>query len=102
MPFSLTNREGRQTLTLAGNVTVRDASKLALLLNQGLEAGRPLEVQTAQLEDIDTCILQLLCSLKKTAPELNFVDTPEIFLDALDRSQLRRALLGSRFGDGAL
>jgi ABC-type transporter Mla MlaB component len=96
MPFSLTNREGRQVLTLEGSVTVRDARKLAVLLNEGLEEGRPVDVEAAQLEDIDTCILQLLCSLQKTAAELTFVDAPEVFLSALDKSQLRRVLLGSR------
>ena len=95
MPFSVTIQDGRQILALEGSVTIRDARKLAATLGEKLDERLPLEVETAHLEDIDTCILQLLCSLKKTAPELTFVDTPDVFLSALDRSQLRRALLGA-------
>jgi ABC-type transporter Mla MlaB component len=96
MPFSVGIQEGRQILALEGSVTIRDARKLAALLNEKLDERMPLEVETARLDDIDTCILQLLCSLKKTAAELTFADPPYVFLSALDRSQLRRALLGAR------
>jgi len=96
MPFSITSREGRQILTLEGSVTIRDARKLAAMLGEELDEGVPVEVETARLEDIDTCILQLLCSLQKTVPVLSFADTPDVLLSALDRSQLRRGLLGAR------
>ncbi len=96
MPFSVAMHEGRQILALEGRVTIRDARTLAALLGEKLDERVPLEVETARLEDIDTCILQLLCSLKKTAVELTFGDPPDVFLSALDRSQLRRALLGAR------
>ena len=96
MPFSVAIEEGRQILVLAGSVTIRDARELAAMLGEKLDESLPLEVETARLEDIDTCILQLLCSLKKTAAELTFADTPDVFLNALDRGQLRRALLGGR------
>jgi ABC-type transporter Mla MlaB component len=96
MPFSLTNREGKQTLTLEGGVTVGEARQLTAMLGEKLQAGAPLEVEIARLEKVDTCILQLLCSLKKTAPALVFIDACEVFESALDRSQLRRTLLGTR------
>ncbi len=96
MPFSMTKREGKQILTLEGAVTIGNARKLATLLDETLEDGAPLEVESARLEDIDTCILQLLCSLKKSVPELTFADPSEVFLSVLEASQLRRALLGRR------
>jgi ABC-type transporter Mla MlaB component len=99
MPFSVAIQGGRQILVLQGSVTIRDARKLAALLSEKLEVRMPVEVETARLEDIDTCILQLLCSLKKTAPGLSFPDPPYVLLSALDRSQLRRALLGAREGE---
>jgi len=96
MPFSVAIQEGRQILALEGSVTIRDARKLAAMLGEKLDERMPLQVETARLGDIDTCILQLLCSLKKTGLELSFADTPDVFLNALDRSQLRRVLLGAR------
>ena len=96
MTFFIANRAERQILTLEGSVTIREARNLAALLNDSLVEGAPLDIETARLDDIDTCILQLLCSLKKTAPEFTFVDTSAVFLSAVDRSQLRRALLGVR------
>jgi anti-anti-sigma regulatory factor len=96
MAFSVAIQEGRQILALEGSVTIRDAGKLTALLSEKLDERMPVEVETARLDDIDTCILQLLCSLKKTAAELTFADPPDVFLNALDRSQLRRALLGAR------
>ncbi len=96
MPFFLTKQEGRQILRLEGDVTIRDARKLAAMLGESLDRRLPVAVETARLEDIDTCILQLLCSLGKTVPQLAFAEPPEILLNALDRSQLRRALLGAR------
>jgi ABC-type transporter Mla MlaB component len=96
MPFFLTKQGGRQLLRLEGDVTIRDARKLAAMLGEKLDRRLPVEVDTARLEDIDTCILQLLCSVGKTAPEVAFGDPGELFLNALERSQLRRALLGAR------
>jgi ABC-type transporter Mla MlaB component len=96
MPFSVARQEERQILTLEGSVTISDARELAAMLGEKLDDRVPLEVETARLEDVDTCILQLLCALKKTAAELGFGQPPEVFLKALDRRQLRRALLGAR------
>jgi hypothetical protein len=96
VPFSIANTQGRQILKLEGAVTIRHAQELAARLVEGLEDGMPVGVDTGSLEDIDTCILQLLYSLRKTVPALSF-DTPsEVFLGAVDRCGLRRELLGAR------
>ena len=71
MPFSMVEKEGRQILRLEGAVTIRHARDLAAKLGESLEDGAPLEVDTAALEDVDTCILQLLHSLGQTVPALS-------------------------------
>lgn len=58
----------------------------------------PAGVDTGELEDIDTCILQLLCSLRRSIPALAFDEPSEVFLGAVDRCGLRRELLGAREG----
>jgi anti-anti-sigma regulatory factor len=98
MPFSIVNQRGEQVLKLEGAITVRDAQNLASALGGALEEGIPVEVNTAGLEDIDTCILQLLCSLRKTVPALSFEAPSETFIGAAVRCGLRRELLGA--GEG--
>jgi ABC-type transporter Mla MlaB component len=96
VPFSIVNQEGRQLLKLAGAVTVRDAQELANQLGTSLEDGAPLRVDTGCLEDIDTCILQLLCSLRKTVRTVTFERPSDVFIGAMDRCGLRRELAGGR------
>jgi anti-anti-sigma regulatory factor len=96
MPFSIASTQGTQTLKLEGGVTIRHAHDLAARLGEALEDGAPLAVDTGRLEDIDTCILQLLSSLGKTVPALVFDNPSEAFIAAVDRCGLRRELLGSR------
>jgi hypothetical protein len=50
------------------------------------------------LEDIDTCILQLLYALRKTVPGVSFDNPSEFFIAAVDRCGLRRELLSAREG----
>lgn len=94
MPFSIDNQQGRQILKLSGAITVRHALDLGAMLGDGMPAG----VDTGELEDIDTCILQLLCSLRRSIPALAFDEPSEVFLGAVDRCGLRRELLGAREG----
>ena len=75
-----------------------DAPDLAAKLGEGLEDGAPVEVDTSGLEDIDTCILQLLSSLRKIVPVLSFDNPSETFISAVDRRGLRRELLNAREG----
>src|ERR1039458_3225343 len=98
MPFSIANKQGRQIVKLEGAVTIRHAQDLAARLGEGLEDGTPVVVDTRDLEDIDTCILQLLSSLRKTVPVLSFDNPSEAFIDAVDRCGLRRELLSAREG----
>ena len=98
MAFTIASTADSQTLTLEGAVTIRDAQDLAVKLGAGLDGGKPLRVDTQGLQDIDTSILQLLCSLRKSVPALSFDNPPEVFTCAVDRCGLRRELLGAREG----
>ena len=98
MPFSIVNEQGRNSLNLEGSVTVQHAHDLATKLGEIIEGETPVSVSTADLEDIDTCILQLLYSLRKTVTALSFDDPSEFFIAAVDRCGLRRELLSVREG----
>ena len=98
MSFSIVSTQERLVLTLEGAVTAGQAQDLAASLTEGLQKCTPVGVDTADLEDIDTCILQLLCSLRQTVTELSFDSPSEAFIGAVDRCGLRRELLGAREG----
>lgn len=98
MPFSIADKQGRRILRLEGAVTIRHVSELAGTLAEALRSGGAAAVDTAALEDIDTCVLQLLCSLRKTVPSLSFEDPSDAFTRAVDRCGLRRDLLAAREG----
>ena len=98
MAFSLVNRQGTLMLTLDGTVTIRQARELAAKLAEDLEDGMPVAVDTGGLEDIDTCVLQLLCSLRKAASSFSCESPSEVFVSQVDRCGLRRELLGGREG----
>ena len=94
MPFSIASTEGKQILKLEGWVTIRHAQELATLLERNLEEDLPLAVDTAGLEDVDTCILQLLYSLCKSVTAVSFDNPSDTFLGAVDRCALKRELFG--------
>jgi anti-anti-sigma regulatory factor len=96
MPFSIDNEQGRSVLNLEGPVTIQQAHDLAAEFEKLIEDGAPIHVGTKGLKDIDTCILQLLYSLRKTAAEFSIDNPSELFIAAVDRCGLRRELLSVR------
>jgi ABC-type transporter Mla MlaB component len=94
MPFAVHKAEGTLTLELEGVVTIRHAGDLAATIAGALDGCVSVAVDTARLRDVDTSILQLLCSLLKTVPVLSFTQPSGEFHAAVDRSGLRRELLG--------
>jgi anti-anti-sigma regulatory factor len=98
MPFSIVNEAGRTILKLAGAMTISNAQELAAKLVDDAEESIPAAVETQDLTDIDTCILQLLYSLRRTNPALRFDNPSQIFMDAVDRCGLRRELLSAQEG----
>jgi len=96
VPYSIAAADGGQLLKLEGSLTIGHAQDLAAGLREGLAEGARVAVDTGGLEDIDTCILQLLCSLRRTARTVSFDDPSDAFLAAVERCGLRRELLGAR------
>ena len=93
MPYTIQEQDGRIALELKGGVTARDVGEMAKALASTLKSGASVVVQTHELEDIDTCVLQLLVSLHKTAATLSIENPSEVFVDALDRCALKREIL---------
>jgi len=98
MAFTIASTADSQILTLEGAVTIRDARDLAARIGDGLKDSKPVGVDTQGLVDIDTSILQLLCSLRQSVPALFFDNPSDAFSCAVDRCGLRRELLGAREG----
>ena len=98
MPFSITNEAGRQILKLEGAITVRDAQEFAARLAHDTQDAMPGEVDTEGLTDIDTCIVQLLYSWRKSIPALHFYNPSQVFIGAIDRCAMRRELLSALEG----
>jgi anti-anti-sigma regulatory factor len=96
MPFSITDHQGRRILTLEGTVTIQHAQDLAAKLGESLDDCESVAVDTGNLDDIDTCMLQVLYSLRKAVPALSFDDPSDAFIRALDRCGMRRELLGGK------
>jgi hypothetical protein len=96
VPFSITHTQGGLVIKLEGAVTIRDAQDLAAKVGEEMEEGATVSVDAGSLEAIDTCVLQLLYSLRKTAPTLSFDNPSDAFIAAVDRRGLRRELLNAR------
>lgn len=94
MPYAVHKSKSTLRLELEGEVTIRHAGELAAGIGEVLDGCTSVVVVTTRLQDADTSILQLLCSLHKTAPVLSFPQPSAEFVAAVDRCGLRRDLLG--------
>lgn len=94
MPFAVHRAENSLTVKLEQEATIRSAADLAASIGDSLDGCVSVVVETAGLREVDASILQLLCSLLKTAPALTFPRPSAEFLAAVDRCGLRRELLG--------
>lgn len=93
MPYRIQNTTEGLMLELSGGVTVRHAAELGKCLASSLASGATVVVRTQGLEDIDTSILQMLVSLRKTTPAFVLENPSETFVNAVDRCALRGELL---------
>jgi ABC-type transporter Mla MlaB component len=94
MPFAVHRAEKKLSLKLEGEVTIREAGDVAARIGESLDGCVLVVVDTAELRAVDASILQLLCSLHRTAPALSFHHPSAEFLATVDRCGLRRELLG--------
>jgi anti-anti-sigma regulatory factor len=93
MPFEVQTSDDGLLLELTGGVTVRYAGELGRGIASALATGTTVTVKAGKLDDIDTSILQMLVSLRKTAAMFILREYSEAFSMAVDRCGLRRELL---------
>jgi anti-anti-sigma regulatory factor len=92
MPFTIQTTGQNIALELVGGVTARDVGELAAQLTR-LTAAATVTLRTRELDDIDTSVLQLLVSVRKTVNSLVLEEPSDTFVSAVDRCSLRRELL---------
>jgi len=95
MPYTIQKDEQHLALVLSGGVTARDVSDLAKCLASSFATGAAIVVRAPELDDIDTSVLQMLVSLRKTAASFEVESPSEAFVSAVDRCALRRELLAA-------
>ena len=93
MPYTIQQEDNKIAVELKGGVTARDVGALAGNLTALLKGAMTVVVLTRELDDVDTSVLQMLVSLRKTVAALVFEDPSEAFVSAVDRCALRRELL---------
>jgi len=93
VPYSISRAQGVQVLNLEGEICIRHVRDLAALLIKEMDAGMRVEIHTRGLQRVDTAVLQLLCSVRRTATELTAPNPNEVFVAAVNRCGLRRQLL---------
>jgi anti-anti-sigma regulatory factor len=93
MPYEIQNTTEGLILELTGGVTIRHAAELGKCLASSLTSGATVMVRTQELEDIDTSILQMLVSLRKTTPAFVLENPSGAFVNAVERCALRSELL---------
>ena len=93
MPYTIREEEKKVTLELNGGVTARDVAELTRHLASTLKSGTAVIVRAGEVDDVDTSILQMLVSLRKTVASLAVDELSEAFANAVDRCALRRELL---------
>ena len=71
MHFNLNPDQSKGTLTLEGEITLLQAQDLLTLLKEALAATDHVEIDIAELSDIDMAGLQLLCAAHKSAAKSN-------------------------------
>jgi anti-anti-sigma regulatory factor len=99
MQSTIQPEDNHIALELKGGVTARDVAELTGRLAASLNGGSTVVVRTRDLDDVDTSVLQMLVSLRKTVAAVRFEDPSEVFVSAVDRCALRRELLaGSKDG----
>lgn len=66
MACGLGIRNGLHVLTLEGTLTRADAPQMVALLRAASPSLERLEVDARELRAVDTCVLQVLCSVRKS------------------------------------
>jgi anti-anti-sigma regulatory factor len=93
MPYRVEQEGDSLIVELQGGITARHAGELAKAVAASYTSDAKVRVRAREVEDIDTCALQLLVSLRKTAPSFEVEDASEAFRNAVERCALGRELM---------
>jgi hypothetical protein len=97
VPFALISGrlDAPAGLRLHGEVTVRDARALAADLAQAAGQQAAVQVESAELEQLDTAVLQVLCALARSGVEVSYPDGAPAIAAAAARRGIPLVALGS-------
>jgi ABC-type transporter Mla MlaB component len=90
MPFELQTAADGVKLILAGRLGVQQARPLWDALQPAMTAGKSIQLQAGELEEMDTSIIQILCRVSSQAGHLQIGGTSEGFLASLKRRGLEK------------
>jgi anti-anti-sigma regulatory factor len=93
MAYRVEQEGGSLVLALQGGITARDAGEFAKAVAESFSSGSAVIVRAREVEDIDTCALQLLVSVQKTAGSFRVEHASEAFRNATERCALGTELL---------
>jgi len=92
MAINIVNDAEKSILSIDGELTIYTASEYKQYLVEHFTSEQTLEVNLKDVEEIDTCGLQLLAAMCKqlsdNGNELNIVATSDIAKEALETSRL--------------
>lgn len=90
MPFEIKTVAGEVKLILAGRLGVQQARPLWDALQPAMSARQSIRLQAAELEEMDTSIIQILCRVSGQTGLLHVGETSDNFLAALKRRGLEQ------------
>jgi ABC-type transporter Mla MlaB component len=88
MPFEMQTSDAGATLVLSGRLGVQQARPLWDATQAARTGQRPLQVQAAEVEDLDTSIAQILCRAASQGGQLQISGSSDGFLLSLARRGL--------------
>jgi len=92
MAYFVGHEGGSLIVELRGGITARDVGELAKAVSAALSATSAVTIRARDVDDIDTCALQLLVSLQKTVASFRVEEPSDAFRNAAGRCALGREL----------
>jgi len=86
------NKEGREVLTVSGDLTVKHAKDLKAALLNALQKASAIEVDVEHIGEVDVSFAQLVCSVHRMAADMN----KQMTITGIEHERFSRML--SRFG----
>jgi anti-anti-sigma regulatory factor len=92
MPHEIQTEAGRVTIALSGDVTIGEAHSIAECVSAAIVDADSVELRAGGVREIDTCVLQLLVSLRNTVSEFHIAVASDELRGMVERCGLTREL----------